>query len=163
MSSWVFGWWATKMATSETEHKFILDIPLYHHTSSLTKSLTAVWIFELSTFGLVSKYLPIDEAYLHKRRRECQKYKARCQSVSHQNPIYTLCYWLQVNLACPILAAVTPDDQTSVTVAMLRENRDLSSSWYVRVFVFQPSLLLNITIQTGKRKQLAESVDYLQD
>ena len=49
------------MATSETEHKFILDIPLYHQTSSLTKSLTAVWIFELSTFGLVSKYLPIDE------------------------------------------------------------------------------------------------------
>ena len=49
------------MATSETEHKFILDILLYHQTSSLTKSFTAVWIFELSTFGLVSKYLPIDK------------------------------------------------------------------------------------------------------
>ena len=72
MSSWVFGWWATKMATSETEHKFILDIPLYHQTSSLTKSLTAVWIFELSTFGLVSKYLPIDEG---KYKREGESVK----------------------------------------------------------------------------------------
>ena len=81
--------WAFSLFSSHVEIQLFLLILLkhtisyltyilsfYHQTSSLTKSLPAVWIFDSSTFGLVSKYLPIDEG----------KYKREGESVKNIQP-----------------------------------------------------------------------------